>query len=164
MALEGKKIFVSADCKTITVDFAVSESPPTILIKDSAGTTVTVTLQSDAAATYGDGRLALVNTQTTAFVGVLQVIAQNSSLVALASAYSVATCKISCCIAALLKEALECSCACDQCKKDLMRAEKVQLFLQAAIYEAEHNANLTQAEKNYNKASELCIEVCACGC
>jgi hypothetical protein len=162
MALEGKKIFVSADCKTITVDFT-TDSPTTVLIQDSSGAVVVLN-DNPVEFTHSLGKLSFIYTHTVAFVGVLQIIPQDAVGDALTPAYSVATCKISCCIAALLKEAIECTCACDQCKKDLLRAEKVQLFLQAAVYEAEHNANLTQAVNNYNKASELCIEVCACGC
>jgi len=163
MATEGKKIFFSEDCKTITVDFT-TDSPTTVLIQDASGAVVTLSNTPSTTFVYADSNLTFAYTHTAAFVGVLQIIPKDVSGDALTSAYSVATCKISCCIAALLKEAIECTCACDQCKKDLLRAEKVQLFLQSAIYEAEHNANLTQSVNNYDKASELCIEVCACGC
>lgn len=109
--------------------------------------------------------LSFIYTHTAAFVGVLQILPKDSDgTTTLTPAYSVAKCRTICCITNLLYAAMECTCKCDKCKEDLLRAEKVTLFLQAATYEAEHNANLTQAVKNYNKATELCVEVCACGC
>lgn len=161
MATEVRKINVSEDCKKIAVEFATA-SPTTVVIADSNNTTVVLTSSNFD---YADGVLSFEYTHSTAFVGVLQILPKDSDgETTLTPAYSIAPCKILCCITNLLYAAMECTCKCNKCKEDLLRAEKVYLLLQAATYEAEHNANLTQAVKNYNKASELCIEVCACGC
>jgi hypothetical protein len=160
MATEVRKININEDCKKISVDFATAQ-PTTVVIIDSNETTVELT---SGDFTYADGNVSFEYTHSIAFEGVLQVLTKDANEDTLAVAYSVAACKANCCIGTLLYSAMECKCKCDQCKKDLLRAEKVYLFLQAAVFEAEHNANLIQAEKNYNKASELCLEVCACGC
>lgn len=160
MATEVRKININEDCKTISVDFATAQ-PTTVVIQDSNDTVVEL---DNTEFTYADGNVSFEYTNSTAFEGVLQILPKDANEETLTPAYSVAPCKVTCCIGTLLYAAMECTCKCDQCKKDLLRAEKVFLFLQAATFEAEHNANLTQAEKNYNKASELCLEVCACGC
>jgi hypothetical protein len=160
MATEIRKIIVSEDCKKISVEFETAQ-PTTVVINDSND--ISITLESDDFE-YADGVLSFVYTSETAFVGVIQILPKDQFDVILTPTYSVAECKILCCLTNLLYAAMECTCKCDKCKEDLLRAEKVYLFLNAARYEAEHNSNLTQAVKNYNKANELCVEVCACGC
>jgi hypothetical protein len=78
--------------------------------------------------------------------------------------YTVAGCQIDCCLANLIDSAIECHCHCDKCKEDLLRGEKVFLMLQGSMFAAEQEENYDHAVAMYNKASELCIEVCACGC
>ena len=78
--------------------------------------------------------------------------------------YTVAGCQIDCCLANLIDSAIECHCHCDKCKEDLLRGEKVFLMLQGSVFAAEQEENYDHAVAMYNKASELCIEVCACGC
>lgn len=160
MAAEVRKINISEDCKKIAVEFETAQ-PTTVVIQDSDDTIVELT-SSDF--TYANGVLTFEYTHTISFNGVLQILPKDANEETLTPAYSVATCKTNCCIGQLLYAAMECTCKCAKCKEDLIRAEKVYLFLNAAIFEAEHNANLQQALNNFNKASELCLEVCACGC
>jgi hypothetical protein len=70
---------------------------------------------------------------------------------------------IDCCIAKLVHDAINCTCKCNKCKEDLNRAQTIRLLLQAAAYEASIGLEESVVEK-YNKAKELCTEVCACGC
>lgn len=78
--------------------------------------------------------------------------------------YTISSCQIDCCIANLLVSALECTCKCDQCQYDLIRAEKIHLMLQAARFAAENEKDNQNAIALYDKARDLCTEVCACGC
>jgi len=71
--------------------------------------------------------------------------------------------EIDCCIAKLVHDAINCTCKCNKCKEDLNRAQTIRLLLQAAEYEASLGLTDSVVEK-YNKAKELCTEVCACGC
>lgn len=160
MAAEVRKINISEDCKKIAVEFETAQ-PTTVVIADSDKTEVELT-SSDF--TYASGVLTFEYTHSIPFVGVLQVLPKDVEGETLTPAYTIAPCKANCCIGTLLYDAMECTCKCAKCKDDLLRAERVYLFLQAAVFEAEHNANLLQATNNYNKASELCLEVCACGC
>ena len=160
MPTEVRKINFSEDCATLSVSFATA-SPTTVVITDMNEAEIELT-SSDF--TYAAGVLSFEYTHTEALVGVVQVLPKNAGGTTLTPAYSVATCKINCCIGTLLYDVLNYTCKCDMCKEELVRLEKIYLFLQAAIYEAENTANLTQAVKNYNKASEFCTEVCACGC
>lgn len=79
------------------------------------------------------------------------------------TAMTVSTCSVDCCIAKLVEDAIKCTCKCDKCKEELDRAEKVFLLLQAAEYSASQG-NKTLATEQYDKAKDMCIEVCACGC
>jgi hypothetical protein len=160
MAAEVRKINISEDCKKIAVEFETAQ-PTTVIIQDSDDTTVELLPINF---TYADGALTFEYTHSVPFNGVLQILPKDANEETLTPAYTIASCKINCCIGQLLYAAIECTCKCAKCKEDLLRAEKVYLFLNAAIFEAEHNANLQQALNNYNKASELCLEVCACGC
>ena len=160
MAAEVRKINISENCKKIAVEFETAQ-PTTVVIQDSDDTIVELLPVNF---TYADGVLTFEYTHSVAFNGVLQILPNDANEETLTPAYTVASCKINCCIGQLLYAAMECTCKCAKCKEDLLRAEKVYLFLNAAIFEAEHNANLQQALNNYNKASELCLEVCACGC
>jgi len=76
----------------------------------------------------------------------------------------VGTCSVDCCIAKLTESAINCTCKCDKCKEELDRAKKIFLLLQSSIYAAEQAFNFRDALDKYNKAKELCTEVCACGC
>lgn len=80
------------------------------------------------------------------------------------SFYTIAACQIDCCLANLIDAAIECHCKCDKCKEDLIRGEKVFLMLQGAVFAAEQEENPDHALNMYNKASAMCVEVCACGC
>jgi hypothetical protein len=76
----------------------------------------------------------------------------------------VSGCEIDCCLAKLVESAINCTCKCDKCKEELMRAEKIYLLLAAAKFAAEIENNYDDAVAKYNKAREFCTEVCACGC
>jgi hypothetical protein len=82
-----------------------------------------------------------------------------------ATFYTIAPCKVECCIANLTESAINCNCNCGKCAEDLERATKVSLLLQGATYLAEQETpDPSNAEKLYLKAVQLCEEVCACGC
>jgi len=70
---------------------------------------------------------------------------------------------IDCCIAKLVHDAINCTCKCNKCKEDLDRAQTIRLLIQAAKYEAKLGL-VDSVQDKYNKAKELCTEVCACGC
>tara|TARA_B100000035_G_C21014280_1_gene561040 strand:+ start:724 stop:1185 length:462 start_codon:yes stop_codon:yes gene_type:complete len=76
---------------------------------------------------------------------------------------TVGSAQIDCCIAKLVHDAINCTCKCDQCKKDLRRAQTIRLLIESAKYEATLGLEATTIEK-YNKALSMCTEVCACGC
>jgi hypothetical protein len=95
--------------------------------------------------------------------GVSKVEVRNSRGSIVKSYVSVGTVEIECCIAKLVTDAINCTCKCDKCKEDLQRAHTIRLLLQAAKYEATLGLEITTQEK-YDKAKQLCTEVCACGC
>lgn len=76
----------------------------------------------------------------------------------------VSGCEIDCCLAKLVESAINCTCKCDKCKEELLRAEKIYLLLAASKFAAEIENNYDDAVAKYNKAREFCTEVCACGC
>ena len=76
---------------------------------------------------------------------------------------TVGSAQIDCCIAKLVHDAINCTCKCDQCKKDLRRAQTIRLLIESAKYEASLGLEQSTVEK-YNKALSMCTEVCACGC
>lgn len=160
---ETKKIYFEVDCKTIKGVKIETPEPTYVLIKDSDDNEILLT-SNDFTYTSGGSFIDFEYTHSQAFNGVVQVLGLDAQESVISATYSVAKCKTVCCIGQLLYAAMECTCKCDKCKEDLLRAEKVQLFIEAALFEAEHNSNLTQAENNFNKAEELCVEVCACGC
>lgn len=116
--------------------------------------------------------LTFLTTAVNPFVGLVSVELHDSlninyeegSSTLIQTIYTIAPCQIDCCIAKLVDAAIECTCHCDKCKEDLIRAEKVFLMLQAAKFAAEQESNPDHAYDMYNKASALCTEVCACGC
>lgn len=96
------------------------------------------------------------------FEGLIQITVNDGANV---SDYGVVgTCSVDCCIAKLTESAINCTCKCDKCKEELDRAKKIFLLLQSSIYAAEQALNFEDALDKYNKAKELCTEVCACGC
>ena len=137
---------------------------------------------SDLDTTTEAGVLTFTATSTTQFTGVISVELHDATTLNLdidgdavnnenasdttlmETVYTVAPCKINCCIAKLVDAAIECHCKCDKCKEDLLRAEKVLLMLQGATFAAEQESNYDHAVNMYNKANTLCTEVCACGC
>jgi hypothetical protein len=95
--------------------------------------------------------------------GVTKVELKNQQGIVEKSYVVVTATDIDCCIAKLVHDAINCTCKCDQCKKDLRRAQTVRLLLDSAMYEA-HLGLADTANDKYNKAKALCTEVCACGC
>ncbi len=95
--------------------------------------------------------------------GVVRVTVEDNEGQPVKSYVTVGTAEIDCCIAKLVHDAINCTCKCNKCKEDLNRAQTVRLLLQAAKYEATLGLEESVQEK-YNKAKELCVEVCACGC
>jgi hypothetical protein len=126
--------------------------------------------------------LTFTTTQTTAFTGVISVELHDNATInyddddddtnnendadttLMTTLFTVAPCKINCCIAKLVDAAIECDCKCDKCKEDLLRAEKIFLMLQGSTFAAEEESNYDHAKRMYDKADSLCTEVCACGC
>jgi hypothetical protein len=142
----------------------------------------TVYLEGDSLDGSVSGELTFVYTSPTPFVGLVSVELHDAvninynidgeapsneddaDTTLIQTLYTIAPCQIDCCIAKLVDAAIECTCKCDKCKEDLLRAEKVFLMLQAAKFAAEQESNPDHADDMYNKASALCTEVCACGC
>ena len=115
-------------------------------------------LSADTALINGE----ITESFTMATDGVVKVII-NYNTSSVYTAMTVSTCSVDCCIAKLVEDAIKCTCKCDKCKEELDRAEKVFLLLQAAEYSASQG-NEQLATEQYDKAKDMCIEVCACGC
>lgn len=95
--------------------------------------------------------------------GVTTTIIKDSKGRVVKQSSQVGTAEIDCCIAKLVHDAINCTCKCDQCKKDLRRAQTIRLLIDAAKYDATEGLAEGAVEK-YNKAKSMCVEVCACGC
>lgn len=184
---------VSTNCKTVTgrienghIDmFGSAISDVSTILKVyvyDQSKTVQIYLSGSSDLTVTGGVLTFTATSTTQFTGVISVELHDATTLNLdidgdavnnenasdttlmETVYTVAPCKINCCIAKLVDAAIECHCKCDKCKEDLLRAEKVLLMLQGATFAAEQESNYDHAVNMYNKANTLCTEVCACGC
>lgn len=104
-----------------------------------------------------------ISTVTADTRGVSEVTVVDSKQNTVKKYVTVGSAEIDCCIAKLVHDAINCTCKCNKCKEDLERAQTIRLLLQAAKYEA--TLGLTDSvQDKYNKAKELCVEVCACGC
>ena len=132
--------------------------------------------------TESNGVLTFTTTSTTAFTGVISAEIHDNTTIdydadddgtknendgdttLMTTLFTIAPCKIDCCIAKLVDAAINCECKCDKCKEDLLRAEKIFLMLQGARFAAEQESNYDHAKNMYDKANTLCTEVCACGC
>jgi len=183
----------STNCKTVsgriadgdlTDQFGSSISDITniekIYIYDQSKTVQIYLTSSDW--TEADGVLTFTTTSSTALRGVISVELHDSTDIdydadddglsnendsdttLMTTLFTVASCEVDCCIAKLVDAAIECHCKCDKCKEDLLRAEKVFLMLQGATFAAEQESNYDHAKTMYDKATALCVEVCACGC
>jgi hypothetical protein len=184
---------VSTNCKTVTgrienghIDmFGSAISDVSTILKVyvyDQSKTVQIYLSGSSDLTVTGGVLTFTATSTTQFTGVISVELHDATTLnhdiggngvnnetaadttLMETVYTVAPCKINCCIAKLVDAAIECHCKCDKCKEDLLRAEKVLLMLQGATFAAEQESNYDHAVNMYNKANTLCTEVCACGC
>ena len=106
-----------------------------------------------------------ITTDTQGLVKIEHVSTNTSSATVFTTFYTIAPCKVECCMATLTESAITCSCNCGKCAEDLERATKVSLLLQGATYLAEQaTPDPSNAQKLYLKAVQLCEEVCACGC
>ena len=106
-----------------------------------------------------------ITTDVQGLVKVEHVSANINIPTVFATFYTIAPCKVECCMATLTESAITCSCNCGKCAEDLERATKVSLLLQGATYLAEQaTPDPSNAQKLYLKAVQLCEEVCACGC
>lgn len=185
---------VSTNCKTVTgrienghIDMfgsaiSVGDIAKVYVYDQSKTVQIYLSGSSDLDTTTEAGVLTFTATSTTQFTGVISVELHDATTLNLdiggngvnneteadttlmETVYTVAPCKINCCIAKLVDAAIECHCKCDKCKEDLLRAEKVLLMLQGATFAAEQESNYDHAVNMYNKANTLCTEVCACGC
>jgi hypothetical protein len=157
----ASSINISANCKEIAINFSLPLNTPTgqyTLKIESNGTTTTEEVSYIT-------NYSIIKTVILDTVGVVVVSIVNSAGEVLVTKAAVATCQIDCCIAKLIESAINCTCKCDKCKEELDRAEKIFLLLQSAVYIAEATPNnIKDAQDKYAKASELCTEVCACGC
>lgn len=165
---QAKRVDLSANCKTISIKVVAADFTATFLntddivittSKNSTGVSIT------SGITVVDGVLSVSANLSAALKGVIKiVISSDTTTDAKATFHSIATCDIDCCIAKLVESGITCTCECDKCKEDLDRAEKIHLLLQASRYAAEQEDNYTDAVAKYNRAQEMCTEVCACGC
>jgi len=104
-----------------------------------------------------------ISTITADTRGVNRVTVKDGKGSVIKTYISVGSAEIDCCIAKLVHDAINCTCKCNKCKEDLERAQTIRLLLQSAQYES--TLGLTESvQHKYNKAKELCVEVCACGC
>lgn len=153
-------IQISHNCKQIAVTIPMIGQPPgqyTLELSYGATTTTVPIILNQ-----GQSQIFYIADIETS--GVVVATVKNAQGLVLVQEASVATCQIDCCIAKLVESAINCTCKCDKCKEELDRAEKIFLLLQSAVYAAEVAENIQDAKDKYAKASELCTEVCACGC
>ena len=104
-----------------------------------------------------------ISTITADTRGVNRVTVKDGKGSVIKTYISVGSAEIDCCIAKLVHDAINCTCKCNKCKEDLDRAQTIRLLIQAAKYEAKLGL-VDSVKDKYNKAKELCTEVCACGC
>lgn len=163
---QAKRVDLSSNCKTISLRVDEADFSTTF----SGTDTITITTSKNlnpvtlTAPTVADGILTISSNLSDLLKGVIKIVINDSASTTLATFYSIATCDIDCCIAKLVESAITCDCHCDKCKEDLDRAEKIHLLLQASRYAAEQEGNYQDAVDKYNRAQEMCTEVCACGC
>ena len=155
-------IVINNNCSeaAVSLDFGVQtngQTTATIILNGGTPTTLPINVQLGIA-----NFVINPNTIGSNLHGVIQIQSEINGFVA--EAATVGSCQIDCCIAKLLESAINCTCHCDKCKEELDIAEKIFLLLQSSKYAAEAGNNYDDAVAKYNKANELCIETCACGC
>ena len=149
---------ISANCEQLYFNLKV----PNVI--NAAGTLIITNgdnTQSSFEVFIAGGMLTLnINLKTKGVIKYQVVVNENTVY----TGFDVATCEIDCCIAKLTESGINCTCKCDKCKEELLRAEKIMLLLKASQYAASVEVNYDDAVAKYNKAKEFCTEVCACGC
>lgn len=168
-----RRINVNETCSILAVNIRTTTLPTTshfIRIQDTYDANPTYVAITAGMITNTDGGTpwyitANITTDTQGLVKIEHVSTNTSSATVFATFYTIAPCKVECCIANLTESAINCNCNCGKCAEDLERATKVSLLLQGATYLAEQETpDPSNAEKLYLKAVQLCEEVCACGC
>ena len=153
-------IQISHNCKQVLLNIPMPNQAPGSYTLDVVSATTSISYP----VTLIEGQAAIVFNINYETSGVVEATVKNTDGVVITRVFTVSTCKIDCCIAALVESAIKCTCKCDKCKEELDRAEKIFLLLQSAVYAAEVAENIQDATDKYNKANEMCTEVCACGC
>jgi len=167
-----RRININETCSLVSVNIRTTTLPTTshyITIQDTYDempeyTPITAGMINNP---NGGSPYYITATITTDVQGLVSVkhVSTNTSTATYATFYTIAPCKVECCIANLTESAINCNCNCGKCAEDLERATKVSLLLQGATYLAEQETpDPSNAEKLYLKAVQLCEEVCACGC
>lgn len=170
-----RRINVNETCSILAVNIKTNTSPTAnshyIRIEDGTSTPAGYTAITSLMITGSSPNwyiTASITANVQGLVKVEHVSSLSSTAAVYATFYTIAPCRVECCIATLAESGLNCDCNCGKCAEDLERATKVSLLLQGATYLAEKtnptSADIANAEKLYLKAVQLCEEVCACGC
>lgn len=163
MATAITSLSVTPDCKIFTAVISEAVADEVYkLINHVTGTEIVSTSTGTVTIDLNDFATWVITAEEFGedFNGVLEVNVEADSLYA----YTVASCEISCCIAALVQAAIDCHCQCDKCDEDLRTAEKVNLLIKSAQHVTYSGANITDAVAKYRKAKDFCTETCGCGC
>ncbi len=163
MATAITSISITPDCKVLTATITDAVLADLYAIDNkvtgtsgNTDTIGTVTIDANDIATW------VITSEEFGedFNGVIEIAVEADDLYA----YYVGSCEISCCISALVQQAIDCHCECDRCDEDLRVAEKVNLLIKSAQHVTHSDANISDAVAKYNKAKEFCTATCACGC
>ena len=163
MATAITSISITPDCKTLTATITDALVADLYAIENhvtgtsaNTDTAGTVTIDEDDIATW------VITSEEFGedFNGVFEVSILDDDLYS----YTVASCEINCCIAALVQQAIDCHCECDRCDEDLRTAEKVNILIKSAQHVTFSDGNVSDAVAKYKKAKEFCTASCACGC
>lgn len=161
MATVINSVTIAPDCKKLTV-IATASTPTVNFTYTNFITNVTVT--SGVLAVVAGTVIYILDNQTAGelFNGVIAITETIDPLGP--TVYTIGAAEIYCCIAALVKSAIDCHCHCDRCDEDLQKAQKIDLLIKSAQHSTYSDANITDAINKYNKAKDFCTETCACGC
>jgi len=160
---------ITGDCGFISIVASGAAGTATIAIRNG-----NLSYNTTLVLPTGNGTANLVlNTQSTvgAIDGVFDVKVTDSAGVIHSTAV-LGKCALMCCIAKKLDSLLGCDCGCVKCNSDLLQAERVNLLIlsietslaQVGQSQPSDVALITNAERKYQKALELCSDNCGCSC
>jgi hypothetical protein len=144
---------LTADCKTLTIEYDAGPGNVASIKNETSGATIT-------ADDYGsvNGTEWVVTSDDISLSGILNLIIDDET-----AEWVIGTCELQCCTAGLLQTSIDCACKCSKCDDDLRKAQKIHLLTESAVY-AINEGNITDAINKYNSAKSFCDETCGCGC